>query len=185
MYVWHRFMSFTICFSIFLPCTLMSTQPCFTRLGNGGMLNRNGTARAPAGASKSTYVVRKGDTLWDIARRERTNVSKIAAWNGISRSSVLRPGQKLTLWSKRAANQPTSTPSGVEVTGETTQRVTYTVQRGDSLWAISRRYGVSIGALRRWNNLPSNTLLKPGQELRIYVDVTKQTRAASSPRELV
>ncbi len=147
--------------------------------------SQGGTARAPAGASKSTYVVRKGDTLWDIARRERTNVSKIAAWNGISRSSVLRPGQKLTLWSKRAANQPTSTPSGVEVTGETTQRVTYTVQRGDSLWAISRRYGVSIGALRRWNNLPSNTLLKPGQELRIYVDVTKQTRAASSPRELV
>ena len=132
--------------------------------------------RAPPGQSKSTYVVRKGDTLWDIATTERTSVKKLAAWNGISRKSVLRPGQKLTVWSKQAVAQPTGAPSGAEVTGQTTQRVTYTVRRGDSLWAISRRYGVSVGALRRWNDLPRTRLLKPGQELRIYVDVLKQTR---------
>jgi membrane-bound lytic murein transglycosylase D len=146
--------------------------------------NQRAVASAPAGAVKTTYVVRKGDTLWDIALRQGTSVKKLTAWNGISRKSVLRPGQKLTVWSKQAVARSTGAPSGAEVTGQTSQRVTYTVRRGDSLWAISRRYGVSVGALRRWNDLPKNTLIKPGQELRIYVDVLKQTRRVSSLPEL-
>lgn len=146
--------------------------------------NQRAVARAPAGTVKSTHVVRKGDTLWGIARRQGTSVNKLAAWNGISRKSVLRPGQKLTVWSKQALAQTAGVPSGTEVTAQTTQRVTYTVRRGDSLWAISRRYGVSVDALRRWNDLHKNTLIKPGQELRIYVDVLKQTRRVPGLRKL-
>lgn len=117
------------------------------------------------------YKVRSGDYLGKIAERYGVGVSQIKRWNGL-RSNNLRVGQRLTIFPRKpytpnqtVAKTNTSKPSAT-VTLANGSKV-HTVQEGDSLWTISRKYpGVSIENLREWNGLSGNNL-KPGTKLKL------------------
>ncbi|MDZ7644065.1 MAG: LysM domain-containing protein [Woeseiaceae bacterium] len=51
----------------------------------------------------------------------------------------------------------------------------YTVRRGDSLYRIASRFRISVADLLRWNDIDRNKVLRPGQKLTMYVDVTTQS----------
>jgi membrane-bound lytic murein transglycosylase D len=117
------------------------------------------------------YKVRSGDFLGRIAERYGVSVSQIKQWNGL-RSNYLREGQRLTIYPRNrgqaiAAVQKTvrqessndqSIPAGTKV---------HTVQSGDSLWTISRKYpGISVENLREWNGI-SGSKLQPGTKLKL------------------
>ena len=116
------------------------------------------------------YKVRSGDYLGKIAERYGVGVSQIKRWNGL-RSNNLRIGQRLTIFPRRpyvtkksVAQKPSQKPSSGPVASGTK---VHTVQPGDSLWTISRKYpGVSIENLREWNGLSGNNL-KPGTKLKL------------------
>ena len=55
-----------------------------------------------------------------------------------------------------------------------TETITYTVQRGDTLWAIARRYGTTSGEITEINNISNPNLIYPGQELRIPTNSTTE-----------
>lgn len=55
-----------------------------------------------------------------------------------------------------------------------TETITYTVQRGDTLWAIARRYGTTVGEIAEINNISNPNLIYPGQELRIPTNSTTE-----------
>ena len=55
-----------------------------------------------------------------------------------------------------------------------TETITYTVQRGDALWAIARRYGTTVGEIAEINNISNPNLIYPGQELRITTNSTTE-----------
>ena len=117
---------------------------------------------------RTTYVVRNGDSLWLIARQHGTSVKSIARSNGLSTSSVLRPGQtlKVVATSDDIVASAAAEPS--------LRRISYTVRSGDSLWRISRRFGVSVGSVKRWNQLRGSAL-RPGQRLKLYVESASAT----------
>ncbi|MDN5872078.1 MAG: LysM peptidoglycan-binding domain-containing protein, partial [Nitrococcus sp.] len=115
-----------------------------------------------------TYVVRRGDSLWSIARAHRSTVSRLCRLNQIAAGAILHPGQELIL----RPPQPISLAiAGLQPDGMI-QAVRYTVQQGDSLYQIARRFNVTISDLRRWNDLTKGEYLQPGQELQLRVDVT-------------
>ena len=117
-------------------------------------------ASAPAAPPASaTYVVRRGDSLWAIAKHHRMSARQLALRNGLGLDAVLQPGQELEV----------ASAAGVLATGATEQQIRYTVRRGDSLWGISRRFNVSITALREWNGLARGRHLQPGQVLNVFV----------------
>ncbi|MEX2354000.1 MAG: LysM peptidoglycan-binding domain-containing protein, partial [Gammaproteobacteria bacterium] len=126
-------------------------------------LKREGTGE------KYIYTVRSGDSLWTIGRRYGVSVRDLTGWNGINSNSILRPGQKLSLWvpgstpSNRTAS--TSGNANAEYSVNEEGHVHYTVQKGDSLWLISRQFGVSVSQLQEWNKLPNGKPLQPGQLL--------------------
>lgn len=88
----------------------------------------------------NTYVVQRGDSLYSIARDYGVSVERLREENGLT-TDVLTIGQVLTI------------PS----VGNNTTNL-YVVQRGDSLWSIANRFGVSINAIRMINNLTSDVL---------------------------
>lgn len=104
---------------------------------------------------RGNYEVQKGDTLWDISRKFNVEMQTLIASNGLS-GNTIRPGQKLYI--------PGHTQSGG---GEGSRvQTTYSVNSGDTLWEIARRFNVGMNELRNANELSGNTI-RPGQELNI------------------
>lgn len=112
-------------------------------------------------------TVRPGDTLWGIASRNDVTIAALAAANGISAASVLRPGQILGVPGRYAG---TSQDQGG------TRSPTITIAPGDTLSSIAKRYDTTVSALMSANEL-RNTRIRAGQRLRI-VPGTELVRAA-------
>lgn len=104
-----------------------------------------------------TYNVQSGDTLYSIALKYNTTPVAIMRKNNLT-NNLLTVGQTLII------------PNDVESTGDnqdqTDNENTYIVQKGDSLYSISRKFGITIDALKNNNNIVDNTLIV-GQELKI------------------
>lgn len=100
--------------------------------------------KLPANSNTSTqsdvYIVKKGDTLWDLANKYNTSVNKIKELNKLN-SNIIYVGQKLKI------------PNSL-----------YTVKKGDSLWKIAKNYNTTINKLIEVNNL-KDTTLQIGQKL--------------------
>ena len=103
-------------------------------------------------AGSDYYVVKKGDSLWSIARTYGLTVEKLKSLNNLS-SNTLNIGDVLLIKSD-------STNSNDEVDGYEY----YTVVKGDSLYSIARKYNLTVDELKSMNNLSSNTL-SIGQKL--------------------
>lgn len=97
------------------------------------------------------YEVRRGDTLSRIAREYGVSVGAIASENGISDVNLIRAGQLLRIPTAEKAPEPTPELMPEAVPEKAPEPTFHRVVRGDTLWAISRRYGVSIDAILRAN----------------------------------
>ena len=129
---------------------------------------------AAAGDARVVHLVRKGDTLWDIARAHGVGVRQLAQWNAMAPGDPLRPGQRLVIRKSGATVLAGSVRNGHPLSSEATQRISYVVRKGDSLSRISQRFNVKVAELLRWNTLKPEAYLQPGQRLTLYIDVTRQ-----------
>lgn len=156
--------------------------PVATKKINDYALTLDQRTRAIQNAEKKglkvSYIVKDGDSLWEIARKYDVSVKELATWNGMAPRDYIRPGQKLVIWwtDKRTTLADISRSTRIGLPRDTvTQRINYTVRKGDSLSRISQRFNVTISKLRQWNSLPKGKYLQPGQKLTLFVDVTRQT----------
>lgn len=159
------------------------TKPTGLPLRPAGLSGQRGvSSRADAPASRPRlpapgpqaalrYTVVEGDSLWAIARRFGTTVEVIAAANGISEGDFLRPGQTLRIpaAASRGARQAAGLP-------------TYTVRKGDTLWAIALKTGVRVEDLAEANGIQGDRL-RVGQRLVIPTgSVTRPPAVRALPR---
>ncbi|MBN4076386.1 LysM peptidoglycan-binding domain-containing protein [Gemmatimonas aurantiaca] len=100
-----------------------------------------------------SHKVRRGENLSVISKRYSVTVAQVRRWNNMGRSTMIHPGQRLRI---RSNDNNGNGSSG-----------TYAVRRGDSLWEIARKYGLTVSKLIVWNDLPSSGRIKPGQSLRL------------------
>ena len=115
----------------------------------GQILKITPTSEEDAVDNKTTYIVKKGDSLWSIANKNNTTVDNIKKLNNLS-SNNLSIGQKLIIID---AND--NLPSN---------KITYIVKKGDSLWSIANKYDTTVDKIKAENNLTSNSL-SIGQKL--------------------
>lgn len=111
--------------------------------------------------SSNVYSVKAGDTLYRIANQIGVSVKELKEWNQLN-SDIILIGQTLQI-------EKTTTPVQVEEsTNQTTEKVsqTYSVKNGDTLYAISKQFGVSITQLIEWNHVTSN-IIYVGQQLQV------------------
>ena len=113
------------------------------------------------------YRVRSGDYLGKIAERYGVGVSQIKRWNGL-KSNNLRIGQRLTIYPRKPVTTQTSAPSKNTVAASQNPDVkVHVVEKGDSLWTISKKYqGITVENLREWNGIRGSDL-KPGTRLKL------------------
>lgn len=111
---------------------------------------------------ENIYIVKKGDSLYSIANKYNTTVEELKRINNLT-SNILSIGQVLKLPSDKA--------NDVEKEENT---ISYTVQKGDSLYSIARKYDTTIDRIKDLNNLTTN-LLSIGQVLLIPTDTNLET----------
>ena len=105
-------------------------------------------------AGSNYYIVKKGDSLYSIAREYNTTVSELKSLNNLS-TNTLNIGQVLKI--PMAVSEEPSTEEG---------EIIYTVKSGDSLYKIATLYNTTVDEIKALNNLTSNTL-SIGQILKI------------------
>ncbi|WP_282847519.1 LysM peptidoglycan-binding domain-containing protein [Microbacterium oxydans] len=122
---------------------------------------------APTPAAAATHQVVAGDTVYDIARKYGTSVDAVLAANGLTRASVIFPGQNLvisgsvgapTAAAPVAAAAPNPAPAPASA-------ASHTVVAGDTLFGIAQKYGITTHALYAANGLGPSSIIYPGQTL--------------------
>ena len=141
-------------------------------------------------ASAASHEVKQGDTMYSIAKRYGVTQEAILAANGMKNHNIslgqqLRiPGKGAAVASQSAKTAPVASSvrpvaasgSSVPVSRPvaeakaTNKIVQYTVQNGDTLWAIARKFNVSPIELLSLNNMSRNTALRPGDTVRVAVN---------------
>lgn len=108
------------------------------------------TVSADPGSCRKIHVVRRGDTLYSIARRYGTTVNRLVRVNHIRNRNLIYRGQRLCI-PKRYVPKKAG--------------FWYKVRRGNTLYGISRRYHVWMGCVARANNIRHRNLIYTGQWL--------------------
>lgn len=123
-------------------------------------------------AADTYYSVEKGDTLYSISKKYQLTVAELRTANNMSENDVLKIGQKLTIPEAdigTAAALSTNTASKNKTASSSAVKTsTYTVEKGDTLYGIARKNGISLADLLNINGFDSNTVLKIGQKIKIY-----------------
>ncbi|MED3791299.1 LysM peptidoglycan-binding domain-containing protein [Niallia alba] len=98
-------------------------------------------------SNNKEYIVKAGDTLYQISRKYNTTIKVLSAYNQIENPNLLKVGQKIKI------------PS--------TQAVYYVVKKGDTVSQIAKMFHTSVGKVKEWNQLRDVNKIYPGQKLRV------------------
>ena len=101
-------------------------------------------------ASAATHTIKKGETLYAIAKANKTTVSQLCKLNGMNKSTTLKVGKVLKV---------PGAPAAVTTAA-------YKVRSGDALYTIAKKYGTDIATLKSLNGLKGNTL-RAGQTIKV------------------
>ena len=125
------------------------TNPNLIYPGQNIIIN---TSNSNDSVMNTTYTVKRGDTLSEIALKYNTTVSNLANLNNISNPNLIYPGQVITI------NGSSNIENGQNSCG----KITYTIKRGDTLSSIARKYNTSVNKLVMLNNISNPNLIYAG-----------------------
>lgn len=129
-------------------------------------------------ALAASHKVVKNDSLWAISKKYGVSISSLKKANSLSGNTIY-VGQTLKIPSSSKTTSfksttKTSSSKTAAVKATATSSTTYKVAKGDTLWSIAKKYGVSVSALQKANNL-SSSLIYIGQSLKLASSLTSYT----------
>jgi len=149
------------------------------------------TQKKRPSAEADTHVVEAGETLWTISQKYGIRLASLKSKNRIRKDADLRPGMVLNLKESRkrgeeipmyqepapVSSSPVSSPSQVnaspvqskESRPSSATESSHTVRAGETLFSISKKYGLSVDELKQLNGIGSQNLITVGQKLRILI----------------
>lgn len=139
-------------------------------------------SKVPTTNAAKTYVVRKGDTIFGVAKRNGVSAQQFMKINKLSESSVLRQGQKVII--SPAKGRATNPQTRHGTSNDDADSIPHTVKKGETLSKIANTYGISASSLVTVNRFPEGATLLPGRVIRIPVQGQSASRA-NSPNVLM
>lgn len=137
----------------------------------------NGSARSISGSSQgggsSTYTVKSGDTLGGIAYSNNMSLSSLLSKNGMSASTVIRPGDKIKV--KGSSNSKSTSKNNSSKTSGS--QGSYTVKPGDTLSGIASKHGMSLETLMSLNGLSKSSTIFPKDKLKVSGSTSSSKQA--------
>ena len=149
------------------------------------------TEKKRPSAEVETHIVEAGETLWSISQKYGIRLASLKSKNRIRKEADLRPGMILSLKEARKRGEsiplstepipptlsPSTTSSPVEsIPVQSTlqdppsfQELVHTVRAGETLFSISKKYGLSVDELKQLNSIGSQNIITVGQKLRILI----------------
>jgi len=140
----------------------------------------------PVRTGSATYVVRQGDSVYQIARAFGISQEELTAWNRLGRKGLIHPGQTLVVARNSASkahkriaeNTADRTTRRVAATktdhrgkaASKGRKIVYHVRSGDTFWKVSRQFKVATPDILEWNNLSEHHVLKAGEDLTLHLD---------------
>ncbi|MEO7175645.1 MAG: glucosaminidase domain-containing protein [Saprospiraceae bacterium] len=129
-----------------------------------------------SGPSKWHYV-RKGESMFEISQQYGIRLDRLYKLNRLPEGIQVASGEKVQLKKKAKKNHPprilfpeketqNPVPQKTKKSTEQFSRLIHTVNAGDTLYSISKRYGISIATIQEQNHM-MDTAIRPGQQLTI------------------
>lgn len=132
------------------------------------------------------HRIQKNETLSHIAQRYGISVNSIVAMNRLKDPHSIREGKSLIIplpasYEVAARNpQPQRSVRLPDLSAQGYRKVVHVVEKGDSLWMISQRYGVSLSSLRTWNGQHHSSRIRPGQKIVVWLPPRQPLQVADS-----
>lgn len=133
-----------------------------------------------------TYKVEKGDTLYSISRKYQITVAELRTANNLSENDVIKVGQKLIIPDAdigTAAALSSTKTAGSSASASTAKTVENVVAKGDTLYGIARKNGMTVADLMAINNLDSSAVIKVGQKLKVSAGSTSSSSSAATTKK--
>jgi len=140
------------------------------------------------------HQVEKGETLYSLARRYGADLEQVVKVNDIKNNQISL-GQELKLPIDKSKARQASDMKPVEQKASSgTEEVVHTVMQGETLYSISRKYGVAVEDMKKWNSLPSNEIsidqqltirISDDQAVPAPVEVKKPVKETPKPKSTV
>ena len=132
----------------------------------------------------SSYIVKKGDTLYSISRKYQITVPELRAANNLSENDVLKAGAKLVIPAadieNAAALSASKTSDYKKDSSRTSATSAYVVQKGDTLYGIARKYNIKLNELLSLNNLDNSSTIKIGQKILVPAEISGSNKSGAS-----
>jgi membrane-bound lytic murein transglycosylase D len=147
--------------------TPMGAHDLKVPVGTAATIQRHLASADPLFVHFNFHTVKRGETLSSIARRYRVSLTELREANELTPRSRIRNSQTLMIPQRTASALPSSVtrsvpaaaaPSAATAAAPPRAGATYRVQRGDTLYAIARRFDTTVNSLKALNRLRSNTI---------------------------
>ncbi len=139
--------------------------------GTGKTASKHVPETAEVRSGAVSHIVRKGESLGDIAARYSVSINQLRTWNSLS-GDLIKAGQSLVIHvaperDGAVQNSAETSRSDAAPAGRKERPATYTVEHGDNLFRISQEFHVTVDDLVKWNGLESS-VINAGVVLRLY-----------------
>lgn len=132
-----------------------------------------------------SYTLQDGETLWAVSKRFGVTTDELALWNGFDVLGLVSSGDEI-LVAERGEKRVTNSNTAIALAAEAPQKAPpkvvqsidvspnmmldspqHVIQAGENLYRISLKYGVKLDQLLEWNGLTRDSVIVPGQTLRV------------------
>ena len=151
----------------------------YTGTGKNVSMSASNNSTTPTG-KRTTYKIRKGDTISEIAEKYGVSSSDLKRWNNLISNKIV-VGKTLKIYGKNYSTSKVAAAGSIP-NGE---YISYRIKRDDTISQIAEKFNVSILDLQMWNNLKTNKIVA-GKSLKIYNSsshVVSNTSASTSNKK--